>query len=113
LSKKINKYNIPYSRSTKDLNWVHLQIHESKNPFMFIADITLKDYLAMARCDETSELDTLHCSSSSLGDELQIENPFGNILHPLGYLRIQTWSNSSIFNYLINTYFKEVNFMDA
>jgi hypothetical protein len=32
----------------------------------------------MARCDETREYDTLHCSSSPMKDVLGIENPFGN-----------------------------------
>jgi hypothetical protein len=51
---------------------------ESKNPVIFIIDIALKDYLAMACCNATRETDTLHCSSSPLEYVLRIENPFGN-----------------------------------
>ena len=38
----------------------------------------LKNYLAMARCDETIELDALHLPSSSLEEESGIQNSIGD-----------------------------------
>ena len=38
----------------------------------------LKNYLAMARCDETIELDALHLPSSSLEEESRIQNSIGD-----------------------------------
>ena len=38
----------------------------------------LKNYLTMARCDETIELDALHLPSSSLEEESGIQNSIGD-----------------------------------